>query len=163
MIVSNSSPIIMLAKQGMLDIMRKCFGKVVIPKSVYDEVAQKEESPELIALDKAIRDKWIAVEKATVASAWDTKKLGHGEKDAISLAAKYKSMLIIDDDSAKAYASIFGIDAHGVLYVIYSAYKKKIISHDDAMNAMQGMAANGFYISNNVYTRFFDLLNSDKK
>ena len=163
MIVSNSSPIILLAKQGMLGIMRKCFGKVIIPKSVYDEVAQKEESPELIALDKAIRDRWIAVEKVMVASALETKKLGKGEKEAISLAAKHKCILLIDDDSAKAYASIFGIDAHGVLYVIYLAYKKKIIDHDEIMNAMQGMAVDGFYISNDVYTRFFDLLNSDKK
>ena len=163
MIVSNSSPIIMLTKQGMLDIMRKCFGKVIIPKSVYDEVAQKEGSPELIALDKAIRDRWIAVEKVMVASALETKKLGKGEKEAISLAVKHKCTLIIDDDSAKAYASIFGIDAHGTLYVLYLAYKKKIIDHDNAMNAMEGMAVGGFYISNDVYTRFFDLLNSDKK
>ena len=49
-------------------------------------------------------------------------------------------MLIIDDDSAKAYASIFGVESHGVLYVIYLAYKKKIIDHDGAMNVMEGMA-----------------------
>ncbi len=152
----------MLAKHGMLGIMRKCFGKVIIPKSVYDEVARKEESPEIIALDKAIKDRWIAVEKVTVASALQTKKLGQGEKEAISLAVKRKCMLIIDDDSAKAYASIFGIEAHGVLFVIYLACKKKIIDHDGAMNVMEGMAVDGFYVSHDVYIRFFDLLNSEE-
>lgn len=153
----------MLAKQGMLEIMRKCFERVIIPTSVYDEVARKEESPELIALDKAIKDKWVEVEKVAVAPALETKKLGRGEKEAISLAAKHKCMLIIDDDSAKAYASIFSVDAHGTFYVIYLAYRKKIIDHDDAMSAMEGMAAGGFYISNDVYTRFFGLLNSWKR
>ena len=163
MIICNSSPIILLTKQGMLGIMRKCFGKVIIPKSVYDEVAQKEESPEIIALDKAIRGRWIAVEKVTVASALETKKLGQGEKEAISLAAKRKYMLIIDDDSAKTYASIFGVESHGVLYVIYLAYKKKIIDHDDAMNAMQGMIADGFYVSHDVYIHLFELLKSEER
>ncbi len=163
MIVSNSSPVIMLAKQGMLDIMKKCFKKTVIPKSVYGEISQKKGSPELIALEKAIKDKWIVVEQSTVLPALDTKNLGQGEKEAITLAVKHKSALIIDDDAAKTYAAIFGLEAHGVLYIIYLAFKRKFIDKTDAMSALEGMIADGFYISSDVYTRFFELLNSEKK
>ena len=163
MIVSNSSPIILLAKQGMLDLMKKCFKKAVIPKSVYEEVSQKKGSPELIALEKAIKDKWVVVEKVNVIPALDTKNLGQGEKEAISLAVKHKSMLILDDDAAKKYSAIFGIEAHGVLYVIYLALIRKFIDDTDAMNALEGMIVDGFYISHDVYMRFFELLNSEKK
>lgn len=153
----------MLAKQEMLDILRKCFKKVIIPKSVYEEISQKKGGPEFIALEKAIKDKWIFVEKVSVISALDTKNLGQGEKEAISLAVKHKSMLIIDDDAAKMYARIFGVEAHGSLYVIYLALKRKFIDSKDAMNALEGMIRNGFYISNDVYRRFFELLKSDKE
>ncbi len=163
MIVANSSPVIMLAKQGLLELMKKCFKKVVIPKSVYEEISQKKGSPELIALEKAIKDKWIVVEKAAVIPALDTKNLGQGEKEAISLAAKHKSALIIDDDAAKTYAAIFEVEAHGVLYVIYLAFKRKFIDNAGAMNALESMITDGFYISHEVYMRFFELLNSLKR
>ncbi len=91
----------------MLDLLKKCFKEVIIPKSVYEEIMRKKGSVELIAVEKAIKAKWVIIEKATVIQALNTKKIGDGEKEAISLAIKYKSLLIIDDDSAKKYASIF--------------------------------------------------------
>lgn len=162
MIVANSSPIIMLAKQGILELLKKCFGRVIIPQGVHEEISQKKGSPELMALEKAINDKWVVVEKINIIPALDTKSLGQGEKEAISLAAKHKSVLIIDDDTAKKYAAIFGIEAHGVFYVIYISFKRRFIDNTNALNALEGMIADGFYISNNVYRRFFELLKSKK-
>lgn len=160
MIVANSSPIIILAKQGMLDILKKCFKKVIIPKSVHDEVMQKKGSPEAIALKKVIVEQWIAVQKTTVMPSLDTKNIGQGEKEAISLACKHKSLLIIDDDSARKYASIFGVEAHGTLYVIYLACARRLIDKTDAMNALEGMIADGFYISSELQMKFLDLFNT---
>ena len=163
MIVADSSSIIILAKQGILDIFKKCFQKAMIPKSVYEEITQKKDSPEVIALENAIKDKWIVIEKATIIPMLDTKNIGQGEKEAISLAYKHKSLLIIDDDSAKKYASIFGIEAHGTLFVVYLAYIRKFIDRTDAVDILEGMIADGFYISAETYMRFFELLDSLKK
>ena len=66
MIVANSSPIIILAKQGLLDLLEKCFKKVIIPTSVYDEVMQKSGTPEAIAFNRAVKGKWISVQKAAL-------------------------------------------------------------------------------------------------
>lgn len=162
MIVANSSPIIILAKQGMLELLKKCFGKVIIPKSVNDEIMQKKGSPETTALEEAIKSKWIVVKGITIIPALDTKNIGEGEKEAISLAHKHKTLLIIDDDLAKKYASIFGVTAHGTLFVLYLTYIKKLIDKADVITALEGMIADGFYISPELYSRFFDLLNSYK-
>jgi len=78
------------------------------------------------------------------------------------LAFKHKCMLIIDDDSAKAYASIFNIESHGTLFVIYLARIKGFINSKDAIGILEDMIANGFYVSPEIYARFFDLLNSLK-
>ena len=162
MIVADSSPMIILAKQGMLNLLEECFKKVIIPQGVYEEITQKRESPEVIALEKAIEDKWVIVEKTTSAPLLDTKNISQGEKEAIHLAVKHKSVLIIDDDSAKKYASIFGIEAHGTLFVIYLACIRKFIDKADAVNVLKGMIADGFYISAEAYKRFSELLDSLK-
>lgn len=160
MIVSNSSPIIILGKQGSLELLRRCFKKIIIPESVYNEVLKDKNSPESIALEEAIIDKWIIVEKASVNPLLETLNLGQGEKEAISLAVKHKIMLIIDDDSAKAYAKILGVKAHGTLYVLYIAVLKKYIDKAGAKSILERMIRDGFYISTDIYSRFLELLNS---
>lgn len=161
MIVANSSPIIILAKQGLLDLLEKCFKKVVISECVYDEVMQKN-TPEAIALNKAIKGKWISVQKVTLIAGLETKNIGQGEKEAISLAHHHKSLLIIDDDSARKYASIFGVEAHGTFYVIYLACARKLIDKTSAKNLLESMIADGFYVSSELYSRFINLLNTLK-
>ena len=162
MIVANSSPIIILAKQGLLDLLEKCFKKVITPKGVYDEVMQKSGAPEAIALNKAIKGKWISVQKVPILSQLESKNIGQAEKEAISLAYYHKSILIIDDDSAKKYASIFGVEAHGTFYVIYLACTKKLIDKTSAKNLLESMIADGFYVSSELYSRFISLLNTLK-
>jgi len=159
MIVANSSPIIILAKQGILNLLQKCFKSVMIPESVYEEVMHKSGTPEAIALEKAVKEKWTSVQKVNVLDDLDTKSIGQGEKEAISLAIQLKSILIIDDDSARKYASIFGVEAHGTFYVIYLACTRKLIDKTTAKNAMESMIADGFYISTETYSRFVSLLN----
>ncbi len=158
MIVADSSPIIILAKQGMLEILKKCFEKVIIPESVYNEIRVKEGSTELLAIEKAIKSEWIAVQKASIIPELDTKNIGKGEKEAISLAFQHKSILLIDDDTARKYASIFGVEAHGTLYVIYAACLKKLIDKSTARNAVENIIADDFYISSEIYSRFLSLL-----
>jgi len=158
MIVANSSPVIILTKQGVFDLFKKCFQNLVIPKAVYDEVMLKENSPEAAALAKSIKQKWVIVQKTAIMPELHTKNIGQGEKEAISLAHKLKTLLIIDDDFAKKYATIFGVEAHGTFYVLYLACLRKLISKDDAKNIIDGMIIDGFYVSADLYVKFFELL-----
>ena len=162
MIVSNSSPIIILGKQGRLNLLKKCFNKVIISEAVYNEIMQKKETPETASLMKGIDDKWIVVEKTAIHPILDTKNLGLGEKEAISLAAKHNALLLVDDDSAKSYASILEVKAHGILYLILFSRKKNYIGKIEAREIIENMISDGFYISTELYSRLIDLLDSFK-
>ena len=158
MIVSDSSPIIMLGKQGRLELLKKCFNTVLIPKSVYEEVTKKPQTPESISLEKAIREKWIHVENAAISKVLETKNIGQAEKEAISLAEERKAKALIDDEVAKKFASLLKVEAHGTLYAVYLSYLKGIISKEDAKNILKTMIKDGFYISTEVYARFLELV-----
>ena len=41
-VIVNSTPMIILSKIGMLDILHKMYGNVIIPQAVFDEVTVKE-------------------------------------------------------------------------------------------------------------------------
>ncbi len=162
MIVSNSSPIIVFGKQGRLELLKECFGKVIIPESVHQEILRKGESHEAAAVKKATNAKWLIVEKAEVSALLITEKIGQGEKEAISLAVKHKIQLLIDDDFAKTYASILGVEAHGTLYIIYISCFRDFITKNEAKGILNDMIEGSFYISTELYSKFFDLLNSLK-
>ena len=58
-VVSNSSPLIALAKIGKLHILRELFGEITIPKAVWDEVVVKGRGkPGAEEVEKA---EWIKV------------------------------------------------------------------------------------------------------
>ncbi len=129
MIVTNSSPLIALGRTGNLYILKSVFDKVLIPETGYEEIMEKEETIEALSLNGAIR-----------------------EKEAISLAAAEKLALLVDDSSAKAYARVAGVEAHGTMHALLIAIKKKIIRKAQARELVGKMIENGFYISSELYS-----------
>ncbi|MBI2137346.1 DUF3368 domain-containing protein [Candidatus Woesearchaeota archaeon] len=160
MIVTNSSPLIVLGRQGRLQLLKMCFQRVMIPRAVYDEVLVKKDSPEAAALESAVSDEWISVESVVVNPLLGTDKLGEGEKHAVSLAAKHKVLLLLDDDAAKSYASLVGVEVHGTIFIVYLACARGIISVAEARGIVDSAIVGGFYISTEVYSAFLRLLDS---
>ncbi len=155
MIVSNTSPLIVLGKIGKLNLLKACFSKVLIPLAVYEEVMAKKENIEARALDRAIGERWLIVEREIV-NPEETSMLGRGERQAIALAAQKKLKLLIDDDVAKAHASLQQVEAHGTLYVLAQAFQKKIITKKEIEVIFQEMLSVGFYVSTEVYAKIVE-------
>ncbi|MBI2139191.1 DUF3368 domain-containing protein [Candidatus Woesearchaeota archaeon] len=158
MIAADTSPLIVLGKQGKLELLRQCFGKVSVPESVVREVSERKESEESIALASAIEARWIEAVQISINPLLETSKIGIGGKEAISLAAKLKSILIMDDALAQSYATLAGVEAHGTLYVLLFALKKGFIHNEEAKELLYGMMTQGFYLSAEVYGRFLQML-----
>lgn len=160
MIVADSSAIIALGKQGVLHLLKKCFTEAMIPESVYEEVSRKHGSTEAAAIDQALEEKWVSVEKIGVHPLLVTENIGKGEKEAISLAAKRKTTLLADDEIAKSYAAILGVETHGTLYIIFLSCQKKIITKEKAVEIVKGMISEGLYISTEVYSKFTEMIDT---
>ncbi len=158
MITSDSSPLIVFGRLGSLGLLRSCFQTVAIPGAVYSEVACRPNSPEAIALQEAIHTGWVVRQATPAAKLLLQANLGKGEVEALSLAKKLGTMLLIDDENAKTYAALLGIEAHGSIYVLFLACKKGIIAKKQAKALLDSMVQTGFYISTNVYVRFVSLL-----
>ena len=60
-VVSNSSPLIWLAKIGRLPLLTILFGQVVIPRRVCEEATLEKQFADAVLIGKAIEDGWIKV------------------------------------------------------------------------------------------------------
>ena len=64
MVVCDSGPLIYLSRVGQAQLLRKLFGSVLIPSSVYRETvgeAKALRKPGTSVIEKAIEDGWIQV------------------------------------------------------------------------------------------------------
>src|SRR5689334_21819802 len=98
MIVSNTSPLIALAKADALPLLNMLFGEVKIPLAVHRELLAKS-GIEAKRLDAAIADfiTVLACPKASVEVEEATRSIGAGEQHAIILAQSLGAVLLIDE------------------------------------------------------------------
>ena len=113
-IVCDSSALIVLARIGRLDILKKMVKALLIPQAVYEDIVVKGTSRAgEIEVRKA---KWI--EKRNVSNRELVRKLnvslGLGESEAIALAKKIKAdLIILDDQKARKTAILEGLRVAG--------------------------------------------------
>ncbi|AGK61254.1 putative nucleic acid-binding protein, contains PIN domain [Archaeoglobus sulfaticallidus PM70-1] len=130
-VVSNSSPLITLAKIGKLSTLKELFGEIIIPKAVWVEVVEKGRGkPGAEEVEKA---EWIKVieVKDRLGVEILRSEIETGEAEAIVLAKVLDAdLLLMDEKIPRLIAKSLNIKVAGSLAVIYIAKKKGIIKED---------------------------------
>ena len=134
-VVSNSTPLIYLAKIGRIDLLRAVFGEVFIPQEVKNEVVDKGKllgEEDAYIVEKAINEGWLNVlpnEKIEVPM-----KLHEGEVAALSLAKKLNIKIVfLDEVSARSAARLLDLTPRGTVFVLLKAQEKKEIDLDECI------------------------------
>jgi predicted nucleic acid-binding protein len=121
--VSDSSPLILYAKSGLLDLLRRLFAEIRIPPAVYSEVVtQDPRRPDA----ELIRDAaWIVQTAAPeiLPGAEPITALDPGEAEAIALALQNRPPLLVllDDAAARRVARHLGLRVLGSAGVLVEA------------------------------------------
>jgi len=154
-VVSNSSPIIHLAKIGKLSLLREYFNTIMVPESVFKEcVAEGKDRKEVEAIKKT---EWIRV-----AEVQDKKLvkllqsfLDDGESEAIALSLESGAdLILLDDSDAREKARIYGITVTGTLGVLLRAKKDRKIS--SLKENIIKLRESGFWVSDFVEERLLE-------
>jgi predicted nucleic acid-binding protein len=124
-VVSNTSPLIALAKIDQLAILETLFQTVLIPHSVSIEFLKNCTKNEKIAFEAA-RGKFLNVMEVTETYPF-SRRLDAGEQDALALAIKRKAVLIIDDRKGFNEAKEQKLIAVSTRAVLKLAEEKRII------------------------------------
>lgn len=117
-VVSDSSPLILFARIGSLDVLERTFGEIVVPSEVWEEVVgARAAAPGVTALRSAT---WIQVDDRSPQPI--DLGLDPGETAAIALAETIGAdLLLIDERAGRAVAQARGLRVRGTLGVLVQA------------------------------------------
>ena len=125
-VVSNTTPIISLQKLSMLNILKELYGKIIIPKAVYEEVEYgkgKEYYQNLAKID------WIEIQEIqSIHSLKYFLDLDAGEAEAIVLATETNAdLIIIDEKLGRYHAKHANLKVTGTIGVLLKAKSNGLI------------------------------------
>ncbi len=147
-LIVNASPVILLGKIGKLSLLKTLERSILITPEVAREVGST--SPEAIALQKAIDEKWISIAKSEPSQIKAIVKgeLATGELEVIALTLKLKNegsdaLAVLDDKPARNTAEALGIPITGTLGIIIYAARKKQISKQEAIASVERLLETG--------------------
>ncbi|OQB53027.1 MAG: hypothetical protein BWX99_02443 [Deltaproteobacteria bacterium ADurb.Bin151] len=151
--VSNSSPIIHLAKIGKLDLLRGLSGDLLIPPAVYEEcIVEGRQRPDVEIIKKAAR--WLKVQKPQDRNLIKLlcREIDNGEAEAIALALELNAdLLLLDDAEAREKARIYDIPVTGTLGILLRAkYAGEINS---LRHIFLRLAKTGFWVDEKLIHR----------
>lgn len=152
--ISNSTPLICLAKIKQLELLKKLFNKIIIPESVRKEV-MREGKPGFSEIDNAINAGWILIENPKKIL---NLNLGKGENDAISLAKERNDCLIIDDSVAIKIADSMNIRCIRTIKVMFIALEKNVIKKEQVKTLFLKLIQNGYCIKPDIYAKILEFI-----
>jgi uncharacterized protein len=153
-VISNSTPLIALAKINKLTLLREYFGEIHIPEEVYDEVVRRGSN--MAGSAEVASCKWIVRSQVANRLAVEALciSLDKGEAEAIVLASEKKGLLIIDDGEGRKAARQLGLKITGTIGVLVLASNDGRL---DLKNALDELKTVGFHLSNKEYDRILSL------
>lgn len=147
-IISNASPLIILAKADLLEVLQSGFSKVLVPCAVVDEIkAGPADDPMRSLVDKL---PWIEqveiVPPLTPLAYWH---LGRGESEVIEYARlHFGTIALLDDRAARKVAVALGIPVHGTLGV--TAQSASVDTSFSFEIIVEKLRKAGLYVNNRV-------------
>lgn len=146
MIVSNSGPLIHLARIDRLKLLKELFGEVVIPHEVKLEVVDRgkdEGAADAFLIEGEIEAGWILIDQSKssgVKEIAESAGMDIGEVSAIMLAREMKCPILIDDLAARRFAIGMGLEVAGSIGVLIRSAKMGKISKSEALDALDKLA-----------------------
>jgi len=149
-VVSNSGPLITLARVEHFALLRELLGRVYVPQGVYDEVVVAGAGlPGSRELEEAIGG-WMEirpVREPLIARSMFA--LGRGEAEAITLALEIKAdVVLLDDRKARRAAQFLGVPLMGTVGVLRLALEAGRLEDWDGI--IEKLEVHGFRISTRI-------------
>ncbi len=162
-VVSDTTPIISLMKAGQLELLRKLFGIVCVPKAVYRELTENENFSEEA---KIVRDcEFICVEEVlnekSVIILRNFTGLDAGESEAIILAdEKQADVLLMDEHKGRQVAKKMGITITGTIGILIQAFDEGMMTKEDVEECIKRLKENEIRISDKLYQSLLEQINN---
>ncbi len=159
-VVCNSSPIINLINVNCLELLEKLYGKVQIPKAVFNELVIEGKNKKGVSDIINLTEKNVIivreVDNIPFVKALN-KDLDLGESEVIALAMQINAgLIIIDEVDARNVAQLYGLKITGFIGVLIKAKNRGYIS--SVKKYINRAMEEGFWINEKLYNKLMELI-----
>ncbi len=159
-VIVNTTPLIALCHVGQLNLLKKLYSEIMIPRAVYRELSKKKQSICKRQVDLSLE--WIHVKdiENQMAKSMFKTQLHDGEVEVMILAKERSAdIVIIDDANAKKYAKYLKLSVTGTLGVLIKAKREGYIS--ELKPIIQEMIEKNIYISEKLMKFCLEQVNEE--
>lgn len=152
-VVSNTSPLIALARIGNLQLLHQLYGEIFIPEAVWHEVIiGGSDRPGANEIKSASWVKTQAIANKPLVQAL-RQDLDAGEAEAIVLALEVEAdFLLMDEHLGRETADLLGLRYIGTIGVLISAKRHQVIKEiRPYLDTLRNVA--GFWVDDELYLR----------
>ena len=153
-VIADTSPLNYLILIGEAEMLRRLYGRVVIPAAVLREL-QNPQAPATVAEWIAHPPAWLEVMGSSGPSDPGLRMLGEGEREAIILAMQHRqdALLLMDDGFGRRVASRRNLRITGTLGVLNDAASRGWV---DLPSTFQRLRQTTFRASPSLLQSFLD-------
>lgn len=128
-VVCDTSPLILLAKIGRLELLFRLYGQVVIPVSVLDEIRERS-TKETTAIESLVESQALEVQQGSREVLESVPAdLGAGEREAITVAIETEAdIVVLDDREGRRVARERDLGVTGTIGILIEARAQHMIS-----------------------------------
>ncbi|MHA1521323.1 MAG: hypothetical protein ACTSVZ_04690 [Promethearchaeota archaeon] len=156
--MSNSSPLILLAKVDQLELLFTIFDKIFIPSEVFQEVVvkgKKKGQLDAFLVEEKVNEGKIEIKEIDITKIkfphLKNNYLHPGELDAINLALSLsEDVILLDDEEARVFARALGLQVKGTLGLLIDFKKFELIDEKEAQDILQRLNSL-MYLSGDLY------------
>ena len=160
-IVLNSTPLIYLAKVGLISIIEGTEDDLLIPGLVFDEVVtvgkQRGDADSFILEECIKRGTIKIVDPASKFTGFES-EIHAAERDVMALAIECGCIAIIDDGIAREIGEMCNVNVHGTFYLIFQAIRRGSLSKQKAIEKINDRIRKGWRIGSEQYIKFLELI-----
>ncbi|MHA1363742.1 MAG: DUF3368 domain-containing protein [Candidatus Freyarchaeota archaeon] len=165
-LIFNATPLIYLAKAGLIEHVGKLPEKKYLPKSVYDEVVTKGKERGLsdaFRVDKLVEEGVIEIkspsDKKFTKRLLRNQKIHLADAEVMTLARELDEIALMDDEESRAMANLEKISNHGTVYLMFRFLWKGLITKKEFVNSLNRMIREGWRCSVELYGEIIKALN----
>ena len=161
-VVSDTTPLILLLKISRLDLLEKLFGEVLIPSAVFNELTTDERFQ--LEANQIRQEKFIVVKEVNNLESVSILKratgLDQGESEAIVLTDELNAeLLLMDEAKGRNVSSQMGLQIMGTIGILMAAYEEHELTSNEVKECIDGLKRAGRHIGQRHYHILLSRLN----
>jgi len=156
--VFDASPLIFLARVGLLRESLELFATSIIADSVREEVlgsGRQSGTPETTAIDVLLQDGRLTSQAPPDTplgrSLAGNPRLSKADRESVALASASGARLLADDSAVRAAAKHAGVALGGTLYVLFELVEGRSLTPEQGIEHLNRLVDLGWYCSARLY------------